>query len=151
MKISDYIAILERQNSNLNRLLSLAIEKREATIKMESKKVQEIVAKEERALLGVNSAEQERLQFQNNLLQTNNLSVENTQIITFIKAIKKLLNENEIKSIIKLQDEMKKIIKEIHKINENNLYLTEHSINFIKKTVDTILGDKNKSILDRRI
>ncbi|MEM3373522.1 MAG: hypothetical protein QXF76_04875, partial [Candidatus Anstonellales archaeon] len=74
-----------------------------------------------------------------------------TKIMSFIKLLKNEFTQEELKSIIVLQDKIKKLIKEIKKINENNLYITNYSINFVKQTIDAIIGGKNKSILDKKV
>jgi hypothetical protein len=71
--------------------------------------------------------------------------------MSFIKLLKNEFTQEELKSIIVLQDKIKKLIKEIKKINENNLYITNYSINFVKQTIDAIIGGKNKSILDKKV
>lgn len=151
MKMHDYIQILERELQTLTKMLEIAKEKHQATIKMEGKKIEELVAKEERQILAINNIESERLNFQQQKLAELNKQMPDNRVLTFIKTLKSEFNEEELKKSIILQDKIKKMIKEIQKINENNLYITNYSINFTRQIIDTIVGGKNKSILDRKV
>ncbi|HPP33403.1 MAG TPA: flagellar protein FlgN [Ignavibacteriales bacterium] len=151
MKMSEYIQILERELHILTKMLEIVKEKHEATIKLQGKKIEEIVAKEERQILALNNIEYERINFQNMKLAASKIDLKDKKVLSFIKAIKNEFTPDELKSAIVLQDKIKKMIKEIQKINENNLYITNYSINFTKQLIDTILGGKNKSILDRKV
>lgn len=151
MKMHEYIQILERELQTLTKMLEIANEKHQATIKMEGKKVEELVAKEERQILAINTIENERLNFQKNKLNEHNKQVPDNKVLTFIKTLKNEFTEDELKKSIILQDRIKKTIKELQKINENNLYITNYSINFTRQIIDTIVGGKNKSILDRKV
>jgi molybdopterin converting factor small subunit len=151
MKMSEYIQILERELHILTKMLEIVTLKHEATVKMDGNKVQELVAKEERQLLAIQNIENERLNFQRLKLANINHDLNDTKIMSFIKLLKNEFTQEELKSIIVLQDKIKKLIKEIKKINENNLYITNYSINFVKQTIDAIIGGKNKSILDKKV
>ncbi|HOP50365.1 MAG TPA: flagellar export chaperone FlgN [Ignavibacteriales bacterium] len=151
MKMSEYIQILERELHILTKMLEIVTLKHEATVKMDGNKVQELVAKEERQLLAIQNIENERLNFQRLKLANINHDLNDTKIMSFIKLLKNEFTQEELKSIIVLQDKIKKLIKEIKKINENNLYITNYSINFVKQTIDSIIGGKNKSILDKKV
>ena len=149
--MSEYIQILERELHILTKMLEIVTLKHEATVKMDGNKVQELVAKEERQLLAIQNIENERLNFQRLKLANINHDLNDTKIMSFIKLLKNEFTQEELKSIIVLQDKIKKLIKEIKKINENNLYITNYSINFVKQTIDSIIGGKNKSILDKKV
>lgn len=149
--MSEYIQILERELHILTKMLEIVTLKHEATVKMDGNKVQELVAKEERQLLAIQNIENERLNFQRLKLANINHDLNDTKIMSFIKLLKNEFTQEELKSIIVLQDKIKKLIKEIKKINENNLYITNYSINFVKQTIDAIIGGKNKSILDKKV
>jgi hypothetical protein len=151
MKMSEYIQILERELHILTKMLEIVTLKHEATVKMDGNKVQELVAKEERQLLAIQNIENERLNFQRLKLANINHDLNDTKIMSFIKLLKNEFTQEELKSIIVLQDKIKKLIKEIKIINENNLYITNYSINFVKQTIDAIIGGKNKSILDKKV
>jgi hypothetical protein len=62
----------------------------------------------------------------------------------------KIIKE-ELDIIISRENHLKNIVLQLKEINRQNQLLIQNSLSFINETIITLLGNKNKIIVDRKV
>lgn len=150
MNIEKLITVLEKQNINLEKLLQSALEKQIALVNCSNNSIKESVSKEEKILLSIQITEENRLKLMEELF--NELKIQNTRykLEILLENIKSKVDDKIYKIIKTLELSIKKTIKEIQKVNQQNLILIQQSRSLISETITAVLNSKNRAIVDRK-
>ena len=150
MKIKELIEILKEQKSNLNSLLEIVKEKQEILITNKLKQLPDYIALEEKKLLTIQITEEKRLRVMQELFTEYNIKSERFKIEILIDALKQTVPGNLLVELKNKETEMKTLIKEVTKINQQNLLLVQQSSQIISETVKAVIETSNRSIIDRK-
>ncbi len=150
MNIEKLITVLEKQNINLEKLLQSVLEKQIALVNCNNSNIKESVSKEEKLLLSIQVTEEARLKLMEELFNEFNIKNVRYKLEVLIENIKNKIDNNIIKIISSLEISIKKTIKEIQKINNQNLVLIQQSRSLINETITILLNSKKRAIVDRK-
>lgn len=150
MNIEKLIAVLEKQNINLEKLLQSVLEKQIALVNCSNENIKESVSKEEKLLLSIQLTEETRLKLMEEIFTEFNISNARYKLEVLLENIKNKIDSNLFKIISSLEISIKKTIKEIQKINQQNLILIQQSRSLINETITAVLNSKNRAIVDRK-
>ncbi|MFZ1292261.1 MAG: flagellar export chaperone FlgN [Melioribacteraceae bacterium] len=150
MNIEKLITVLEKQNINLEKLLQSVLEKQIALVNCNNNNIKESVSKEEKLLLSIQVTEEARLKLMEELFNEFNIKNVRYKLEVLIENIKNKIDNNIIKIISSLEISIKKTIKEIQKINNQNLVLIQQSRSLINETITILLNSKKRAIVDRK-
>ncbi len=151
MPAKGLLIVLEKLRGNLEKLLQNSKDKQKALITMDNNLLTEIVNAEEKLILAIKQNEQERLQTIT-LLNRQKKVVENQyKISIFIKNFKEDLDEKTIKLLKGYEKNIKILSREIMDNNRENLFLINHSKQFIHQLMGIVYQDKTKSLFDKKV
>ncbi|MBK7104413.1 MAG: flagellar export chaperone FlgN [Ignavibacteriae bacterium] len=150
MNIEKLIAVLEKQNINLEKLLQSVLEKQIALVNCRNENIKESVSKEEKLLLSIQLTEETRLKLMEEIFTEFNITNARYKLEVLLENIKNKIDSNLFKIISSLEISIKKTIKEIQKINQQNLILIQQSRSLINETITAVLNSKNRAIVDRK-
>lgn len=150
MEISDLIQSLEKQKLNLERMLAAAEKKQRALVSNNNEALEASVTAEQGALMSLQQTEKERLSIMNALYRQADIRPKNLRIYELVDLMNDRMDKKTAGALLKLEEEIKETAGQISKLNQQNLYLIEHSRNFIKETLMSVLSAK-KAILDRKV
>ena len=69
----------------------------------------------------------------------------------FVKCFENKLESGVKKYLHEAENQIKILVRKITDLNRNNLFLIKHSLKFIDSTITTLLGNRERKILDRRV
>lgn len=150
MKIQKLIAVLAKQEINLNNLLQIGIDKKEALVNNKSEVLNEVVASEEQTLLFIQIAEEKRLNLMQDLFSEYNIDNERYKIEILVENLKDKVEPKILQDITNYEQGIKKIIGDITRINQLNMVLIQQSRSLINDTIQAVINSSSKSILDRK-
>jgi hypothetical protein len=150
MEVKDLIDNLKHQKKNLSQLLNAASLKQKALVQLNYEDLEKSISTEERTLVNIQQAEKHRISILSELYLGYSIRCETPKLSEFIEKTKEHIGAKTLENISSHEKELKKLIKQISVINQQNKYLIENSRAFIKETITSLLN-KNKSLLDRRV
>jgi len=148
--IEKLTAILEKQENNLNKLLKFVLEKQVALINNNNEGIKDAVSKEEKLLLTVQLAEEMRLKVMEEIFAHYSIDNERYKLSIMIENLKGKIDEKMIHSISLFDKNIKKVIKEIQKVNQQNMLLIQQSRSLLNDTITAVLNLNNRTIVDRK-
>lgn len=150
MNLQKLIAVLAKQEINLNNLLQIGIDKKEALVNNKSEVLNEVVASEEQTLLFIQIAEEKRLNLMQDLFSEYNIDNERYKIEILVENLKDKVEPKILQDITNYEQGIKKIIGDITRINQLNMVLIQQSRSLINDTIQAVINSSSKSILDRK-
>lgn len=150
MEVKDLIENLKQQKKNLSQLFNAASLKQKALVQLNYEDLEKSILTEERTLVNIQQTEKHRISILAELYLGYSIHCETPKLSEFIEKTKEHIGAKTLESISLHEKELKKLIKQISVINQQNKYLIENSRAFIKETITSLLN-KNKSLLDRRV
>lgn len=135
MNIEKLIAVLEKQNINLEKLLQSVLEKQIALVNCRNENIKESVSKEEKLLLSIQLTEETRLKLMEEIFTEFNITNARYKLEVLLENIKNKIDSNLFKIISSLEISIKKQLKKyknkstklnsysaIQKFNKRNNY-----------------------------
>ncbi len=150
MNIEKLFAVLEKQETNLKNLLKSVLGKQAALVNGNSDLIKESVSKEEKLLLNIQVAEETRLKVMQGLFSEYGIDNERYKLEILISNISGKVSESIVKSISLTERRIKSTIKEIQKINHQNMALIQQSRSLISETINAVINTQKRSIVDRK-
>jgi hypothetical protein len=148
--IEKLLAILEKQETNLNQLLQSVFEKQVALVNNNNEGIKELVSKEEKLLLTIQLNEEMRLKAMEEIFSHYKIQNERYKLSILIANLNGKVHEKIIHNISLMERRIKKIIKEIQKVNQQNMLLIQQSRSLINDTITAVLNLNNRTIVDRK-
>jgi uncharacterized protein YifE (UPF0438 family) len=148
--IEKLLVILEKQEGNLNKLLKFVLEKQVALVNNNNEGIKDSVSKEEKLLLTVQLAEEMRLKVMEEIFTKYQIDNERYKLSIMIENLKEKIDEKLIHNITMYEQRIKKVIKEVQKINQQNMLLIQQSRSLINDTITAVLNLNNRTIVDRK-
>ena len=150
MKLEKLIAVLDKQEDNLKKLLQSVLEKQTALVNGKSDLIKESVSKEEKILLAVQLSEETRLKVMEDLFVEFKIENKRYKLEVLVENLTGKINKNILENISLSERRIKITIREIQKINHQNMVLIQQSRSIINDTITAVLNSKQRSIVDRK-
>lgn len=150
MKFEKLFEVLEKESKTLQNLLDLVMKKQRVLVQMDRENLDEIIAKEEKLILAVKKDEKARIEVVQSIYDELNLKFENPKLQVLMDNLGENISDDEKARVEEYEYKIKDLTLEISEVNHRNLFLIQHSRNFINETINILLN-KKKSILDKRV
>ena len=151
MSIPNLIELLLKQRENLKRLLDNARKKQKALVANNRELLDECIKGEQRLILAVQNAESGRLQVIKEINREQGFEENEFRLAKLTANLGEVLTNEAKEAIIKSERAIRIFIEEISHTNNQNMFLIQHSKQFIDTTLKAVFGANNKSILDRKV
>ncbi|MFA8341702.1 MAG: flagellar export chaperone FlgN [Rhodothermaceae bacterium] len=151
MNIKKLIEILEKEIHVLQEMRDIAYAKQSALINRNREEIEECIKLEENNIALVKQTELSRINTLEEIYKSEDTEMNDHKLIAFIKNFGQKLEPKIVKYIEEAENQIKILVRKIADLNRNNLFLIKHSLQFIDSTIATLLGNKERKILDRRI
>lgn len=149
MNLQKLVEVLKKQEMNLVELKKSSLEKQSSLVKNDVDGITTAVFKEERNLLSIQLTEEDRLEIMSKLFKEFNIDKERFKLSILLQELDGKINDKIVVGISQLEDRMKRIIKEVTKINGQNMMLVQQSKSLINETIQAVISN-SKTILDRK-
>lgn len=150
MKANKLTIVLNEQQNNLSMLLEIIKNKQKALVERDDDSIKQSVKREEKIILKIQSLEEKRISAIETIYSENNLSVEDYRITAFLQNLNSSLDEKTIEELTNYKLNIKNLILEIMKLNQQNMFLIQHTRQFFSETINAILSSTKKSLIDRK-
>lgn len=150
MNLESLITVLAEQERNLKKLLEIINEKKECLVTNNYEKLNEIIAKEEHALLKIQIAEENRLEIMQKLFQAFNINSERFKLEILVNELEGKVEPLILNQISEAEKRIKHSVKEISRVNHLNLVLIQQSRSLVNETIKAVINTNKRSILDRK-
>jgi len=150
MKIKELLKILDEQKLNLIGLVKIVKNKQNVLVNNKLEKLSEYMSLEEKKLLEIQIVEEKRLSVMQQLFSQYNIKSERFKLEILITALTNKIPQNFLDSIKQNEREMKNLIQEITRINQQNLLLVQQSSQIITETVKAVIDTSKRSFIDRK-
>lgn len=151
MNVTNLIDLLIKQRDNLKRLLDNARKKQQALVANNRELLDECIKDEQKLILAVQRAESGRLETIRDINREQGFEENEFRLAKLTANLSEVLTHEAKEAIIKSERTIRIFIEEITKTNSQNMFLIQHSKQFIDTTLKAVFGGSNKSILDRKI
>lgn len=151
MSIPNLIELLLKQRENLKRLLDNARKKQHALVANNRELLDECIKDEQKLILAVQNAENGRLQAIKEINREQGFEEDEFRLAKLTANLGEVLTNEAKEAIIKSERAIRLFIEEITHTNNQNMFLIQHSKQFIDTTLKAVFGANNKSILDRKV
>ena len=151
MEVENLINVLRREKKILNELKSIATEKQVALVSNNREKLDKSIKDEERILPLIQRIEKERLTAIDEFYVENRQTRIDYHLETLLEKFSSILANNVADEIKSIHLELKSLVEDLTKLNKQNMYLINHSRQFLKETMATIISSSEKSILDKKV
>lgn len=149
--VEELINTLAGIDEDLSELLIASKMKQSSLVSNTNKKIEEAIVLEEKLLLKIKNGESRRLGIIKDIYSGKGVKLETTKIADLIETFKNDISEEDKNRLTLLEENIKKNIAKVKRTNEHNLFLITHSRNFINETINTLVENSKKSILDKKI
>lgn len=148
--INRLIEIVKKQDENLRNYYKALLEVQEASVKSDVELLEKAIQHQEQVLTDIRISEKQRLELFEKL-QKQYLKVEFSKMSELIELLQGRVPDDKLDEIVKLNESIRQNIIEVQRLSETNQFLINHSRNFIKEILTSILEDKNSHLLDRKM
>ncbi len=149
MSLKKLIEVIDRQEKNLNKLLTVVKKKQEALVTNNNNKLNEVIGLEEKQLLKVQTTEEHRLLLMEQLFEKYEIKNERYKLSILVDSLKGKISDIILRKIESSESVIKNIIEDITKINSQNILLIEQSRQIINETIKAVVNT-NRAIVDRK-
>ncbi len=150
MKIEKLLTVLENQKKDLQSLLEAIRKKQEALVSRNTTALEDIIKQEEKLLLKIQNNEEKRLDSIIEIYKNLNISNDNFKLSKLISVLEGKTDEKQLKTLRGLNHTIKGYISEIMKLNRQNMFLIQHTRQFVSETISAILNTTTKSLIDKK-
>ena len=151
MDTEKVISLLEKQYMNLSGLKDAALKKQTALISRNFEELQGSMQSEESYLMNITDIEKERVNLIAAVNKEFGFEETNIKLTDFVENLSGVLTAEQQESILDFERKIREKGEEIREVNQQNMYLINHAREFINDTINSLLADKKKSLLDRRV
>jgi hypothetical protein len=148
MTYGKLIELMQLQKNKLSGLLDSLKMMQQSIVSQNYDDYQKTIDMHQKILSDIRNIEKDRTRIIISIIGNQTYSRDNLPQMIF-NALK-VKDPNEKKRYLNLRDEITEQIKEVTRLNFQNMYLIEHSRKFIKDLVVTLYGSKNQKILDKK-
>lgn len=147
--IKNYINLLSEHSENLKALKENLLQIQAVVIDYQISELDLLLPTFESLLKKISELEEQRLKLLRKIKEKYSFD-NNESKVTLSILLENYLSKNELLELQSKEDELKLLIKNIQELNFKNLFLINHSRQFLKDLVSNLLSN-HKSILDRKV
>ena len=151
MSVTKLIDLLIKQRDNLRNLLENARKKQQALVSSNRDLLDECIKDEQKLILAVQNAETGRLETIKKINLEQGFDENEFRLAKLTANLGDVLTYEAKEAIIKSERAIRIFIDEITQTNSQNMFLIQHSKQFIDSTLKAVFGGNKKSILDRKV
>lgn len=151
MNPKELLPVLEKLRISLEKLLENAKFKQTALVKMNDEQLIQAISDEEKYIKLVKENEKERLNKTIEIYKQNGKKFNDYKLTVFVKEFKDSLDDKSLKYFLGYEKLLKKLTTDVMNVNRQNLFLIEHSRQFITSLMNIIYQDKTRSLVDRKV
>ena len=152
MSVQRLLEQLKQQKANLQNLLKNAKDKQSALVGNNNELLDNVIKNEQKLILAVQNSEKNRLQTITQLNSENGFEEREYRLNKLIENLEGVLSLEAKEAILKSEKSIRGFIDEITQVNNQNMFLIQHSKQFIDSTLKAVFGNNNKkSIFDRKV
>ena len=145
------LEILNGEEKVLASILRTAEKKQLALVGNDRDALDACVKEEENLLPRLKELELSRVKAVQNIYTVAGKKTTDFTITSLIQEFEESLSEEEKNNLESKQRSIKEMINAITKLNSQNLYLINHSRQFINETINAIINSADRSILDKKV
>lgn len=151
MDLKELMTSLMRQEENLNSLLTVVAHKQKAIIEGKVEKIEEAIFEEEKLFKSIEFQEKHRIEMLRNYSQRLALMAVHQHLNEFLAELRPRLDPKFYSEMQKIRANIVELVNNINHINQQNKILIAQSINFVKKTITSLVDARKNSLVDRRM
>lgn len=135
----------------ITNLRDTALEKQKALICSEGNGIEIYTYKEEQLLSELHKKESERLDLLKRAIDEYKYEYDEKYIIKLSKVLAGNIGKEELENIVMKENHLWNLVFQLKEINRQNQLLIQNSLEFINETIITLIGNKKKVLVDRKI
>ncbi len=143
--------ILKDEENLLSSILKTAEEKQTALVANNRDALDACIKEEEKFLPRLREIEFSRIKAIQSVYLTAGKKTNDFTIGALISEFEENLSDEEKNILTEKQEAIRNLINTITKLNEQNLFLINHSRRFINETINAIINSSERSILDKKV
>jgi len=151
MEIEKLIDVLQKEKKVLTDLKIIANNKQVSLVDNNREHLNQCIHEEEKMLPLIQKMENQRLIVIDEFYNNNGKVREDYHLETLIEEFSEILPEEFVTGIMAIQSEMKVLVTDLMKLNKQNMYLINHSRQYLNETMAAIMSTSEKSILDKKV
>lgn len=151
MAKEELIKVLDQQTQFLKSMHATAKAKQVALIKRNFEELNINMKQEERLIKSIRDMEKRRVSVMTELNKSFGFKLDDYKIAVFIENMNGNLTEEEVTKLKEQEQAIHTYTEEITRVNRQNSLLIQQSKQFITDTINSLVGDEKKSILDRKV
>ena len=151
MNLDNIFEALERIVKNLDGLITASKKQMEILLQGDFSKLNEILLEQERWLLAIQNAEDDRNNEIDKLCKEYNLQLPSYRIGEFVQNFIKFIDNEKAEKLLNYSQAIKNKALALTELNMKNFELIAASKNIIDETIKKIFSTKNSSIIDMRM
>jgi hypothetical protein len=151
MNTKEIIKCMELESETLIKIRDVALEKQKALISSDINGIQNFTHLEEELLSNLRDLESSRMEMLKQVTNELNYIEENYHRIKLSNLLAGRIIKEDLDKIVSLERFLKNTILQLKEINQQNQLLIQNSLEFINEAIISLLGNKTKSIIDRKI
>ena len=145
------LEILTDEENLLSSILKTAEEKQVALVSNNRDSLDASIKEEEKFLPRLREIEISRIKALQSIYLSAGKKADDYTIGALLGEFEENLTEDEKNNLSEKQKKIRELINTITKLNEQNLYLINHSRRFINETINAIINSSDRSILDKKV
>ena len=151
MNIKEISKCLTAETEILSKLRDIALEKQKALICSDGNGIEVYTQQEEQLLSELRKQESERLNLLKKVIDEFQGMEENYQKLRLSNVLAGKVVKEDLDNIISQENYLKNVVLQLKEINQQNQLLIQNSLEFINETIITLLGNKKRFIVDRKV
>ncbi len=151
MEIEKLLAVLLKEKQVLTELKGIANSKQVSLVDNNREHLNQCIREEEKMLPLIQKMENERLLVIDEFYNNYGKERVDYHLETLIEVFAEILPEEFVTGILAIQAEMKVLVTDLMKLNKQNMYLINHSRQYLNETMAAIMNSSEKSILDKKV
>jgi len=143
--------ILESEEALLASILKIAKDKQRALVSNNREGLESCIKEDEKLLPRLKEEETSRIKAVQSIYLIAGKKTDDYSIGTLIDKFSDDLSDEEKVYLENKRESIKELINTITNLNNQNLYLINHSRQFINETINAIINSADRSILDKKV
>jgi hypothetical protein len=151
MNTKEISKCLTAESEILSKLRDIALEKQKALICSDGNGIEVYTQQEEHLLSELRKQEAERLGLLKKVVDEFQSMEESYQKMRLSNILAGKVVKEDLDNLISQENYLKNVVLQLKEINQQNQLLIQNSLEFINETMITLLGNKKRFIVDRKV
>ena len=151
MEKNELLCVMDDLLVSLDELRDAAFKKQRALIANNYEQIEHSLAQEEKVLGTLQAIQKRRTNILETFAQKLSLNVNHKKFGDFLKTVKGKIDTELYETLVEKNNTLGMLLSNINLLNLQNRYLTEQVRSFNRSLINQLFGNKNRTILDRKI